>query len=80
MSNVASKVSAYLVLLDDVTPNRATAISVQRFDSVDIALENADGGFWDVLTDADLVPAKGERVWIERGMRSSGRVAITGRA
>lgn len=71
--------TAYLVLLDDITPNRATVVSVQRFDSADIALEVAEGNY-DVVTDPSLVPGKGERVWIERTGRSAGRRPIVARA
>ena len=70
---------AYLVSLSDVTPNRATVVSVKRFDSEGIALEMADGNY-DVVTDAEMVPYVGERVWISGTGRSSGRRPITGRA
>lgn len=70
---------AYLVILDDITPNRATVTAVRPYADERRALDAGHGNY-DVVTDPNLVPTVGERVWIESTGRSSGRRPITRRA
>lgn len=71
--------NSYLVSLSNVTPNRATVESVTVYPTERDAYDAARGNY-DVVTDETLVPAKGERVWVEDTGRSSGRRPITARA
>lgn len=72
--------STYLVRLDDVTPNRATVTAVIAAAGLDEAHDAAaDMLDYAIVTDGALVPTIGERVWIERTGRSSGRRTITAR-
>lgn len=76
----------YLVSLSDLTPNRATVESVRRVAATDLAPNRETGRSpisapnYAIVTDADLVPVVGERVWIDDGTTlSRGERTITAR-
>jgi hypothetical protein len=69
----------FIVVLNDVTPNRATVVSVRKhvratFPGVEIPERNY------AFVDSDEIPNIGERVWIASGWASGGERVITGRA
>lgn len=76
----------YLVSLSDVTPNRATVTSVREVEAREIEPNRETGRSpitardYAIVTDLDLVPSIGERVWIADGSASRGERAITARA
>ena len=75
----------YLVTLSDVTTNRATAMSVRAVTPEQIAPNRETGrspihaSHYAIVSDAELVPSVGERVWIAAGESQRERV-ITARA
>lgn len=76
----------HLITLDDVTPNRATVTAVHHVTARDIEPNRETGRSpittlnYAIVTDPELVPDVGERVWLDDGAtRSGGERVITAR-
>lgn len=81
MTNDSTRI---LVTLSDVTPNRATVVTVGECPEQRVNRETGQSYIraqdYAVVTDPALVPVVGERVWIADGATCSrGERTITGR-